>query len=123
MVVTGVVIFLFVVIHVKMFKFGPAQIVRTAHGADVRDLYTLVLQSFKNPVISLFYTAAMILLGVHLRHGVWSAFQSLGVNHPRLNVLIYVVGTILGILLAVGFVLFPVMILLFFENPVLRGGI
>ena len=123
MVVTGVVIFLFVVIHVKMFKFGPAQIVRTAHGADVRDLYTLVLQSFNNPVISLFYTAAMILLGVHLRHGVWSAFQSLGVNHPRLNVLIYIGGTILGILLAIGFVLFPVMILFFFENPVVRGGI
>ena len=123
MIITGGVLLVFVVIHVKMFKFGPAEIVQTAHGTDVRDLYTLVLQAFKDPLISLFYTAVMILLGVHLKHGVWSAFQSIGVNHPRFNPFLFVGGTILGILLAVGFVVFPVLIYLFFENPAQRGGI
>lgn len=122
MIITGLIILVFVVIHIKMFKYGEMEMV-TVHGQEMKDLFTLVVTCFKSPLISLFYTAVMVLLGLHLRHGVWSAFQSLGVSNPRFTGAIYVGGIALAVLLALGFLLFPVIVLLFFENPAIGGGI
>ena len=44
----------------------------------VRDLHRLVIETFRSTPWMLFYTACLVFLGFHLRHGVWSAFQSLG---------------------------------------------
>ena len=52
----------------------------------------------------------VILLGFHLRHGIWSAFQSLGAMKPRLTSVIYTIGVVLAVLIAIGFLFVPLYI-------------
>jgi succinate dehydrogenase / fumarate reductase cytochrome b subunit len=54
------------------------------------------------------YVAAMLMLGFHLRHGFWSAFQSLGAMNARFTKPVYALGVALAVLLAVGFLGIPV---------------
>ena len=53
----------------------------------VGDVYHNVVTGFQNPLISAFYIVANIALAFHLYHGLWSMFQTLGVNGPRFNVM------------------------------------
>jgi succinate dehydrogenase / fumarate reductase cytochrome b subunit len=109
MIYTGVILFVFLVIHIKTFKFGPYY--NTAvDGVEMRDLHKLVWETFQNPVYAVWYVFALVFLGFHLRHGFWSAFQSLGVSHPRLSPLISTVGVLTAAFLAVGFIGIPIWI-------------
>ena len=111
MIVTGIVVIVFVVLHVKMFKFaGEAGTFTTAHGDKIADLYSVVVHAFKDPVIAFLYVAVMILLGLHLRHGFWSAFQSLGWANDRWLPLLYGLALVVALVLAVGFLLLPLYI-------------
>lgn len=113
MIITGLTLLGFTIIHVWMFKYGPGVkegYVTTLHDAPARDLYLLVVQSFKDPWIAFGYVGVMVLLGFHLRHAIWSAFQSLGIHHPRWTPVIYSLGGILAIALAVGFLFLPIWI-------------
>jgi len=77
---TGIIVLLFVVYHLADFTWGwvnPAP-----EGATV---YEKVVASFSNPAIAGFYILANLALGVHLYHGVWSLFQSMGWNNRRFN--------------------------------------
>ncbi|MCC5949817.1 MAG: succinate dehydrogenase cytochrome b subunit [Nitriliruptoraceae bacterium] len=77
---TGVIVLLFLVYHLADLTWGwvnPAP-----EGASV---YDKVIASFSVPAISAFYLAANLALGVHLYHGVWSLFQSMGWNNRRFN--------------------------------------
>ncbi len=121
MIVSGLVILVFVILHVRMFKFGPTATV-VVDGIEMRDLYTLVVSTFKVWWISFAYMAVMVLLGLHLRHGIWSAFQSVGATSPRYQPVIYVGGVTLSILIGLGFFLLPLVILFFYENPALSMG-
>ena len=81
MIITGLIILAFVFIHVKSFKFGPSieqGYVTNLHGEQVRDLQRLVIEQFNNPLIAFSYVAVMVFIGFHLRHGFWSAWQSIG---------------------------------------------
>ncbi|RMH82772.1 MAG: succinate dehydrogenase [Calditrichaeota bacterium] len=112
MIYTGIILLIFLIIHLKTFKFGPNVedgYVMELHGEKIRDLHRLVLEKFSHPEYAFGYIAVMLLLGFHLRHGFWSAFQSLGANHPRYSPLIYTVGVILAVLLAVGFIAVPLL--------------
>ena len=117
MIFTGLVLFVFLIIHIKMFKYGPGieagyvdEHLTKIHGEDVRDLHRLVMEAFSDKWIVIGYVAVMLLLGLHLSHGFWSAFQSLGVNHPRYTPIIYSVGIVFAIVMAAGFLLFPIWI-------------
>ena len=113
MIITGLVLFIFTIIHLKNFKYGPniaEGYITEIDGVQMRDLFRLVIESFQNIYYVIGYTVAMALLGFHLRHGFWSAFQSLGVNHPRLSPFIAVVGVLVAIVLAIGFLLLPLWI-------------
>lgn len=113
MIITGLVLFVFTIVHLKHFKYGPGMAdgyIYNSHSGAIRDLYRLVIEGFSGEFTVIAYTVAMILLGFHLRHGFWSAFQSLGVQHPRLVPIIYSVGILVAILLAVGFLFLPVYI-------------
>lgn len=82
---TGVVVLLFLIWHLLDFTFGTVNTVG-ADGTFVReDVYANVVRSFDRPIVSVFYILANIALGVHLFHGVWSLFQSMGWNNPRFN--------------------------------------
>lgn len=111
MILTGMALLAFVIIHVKQFKYGPGVAegyVTTLDGAESRDLYRLVVETYQNPWVVAFYVGMMLLLGMHLRHGFWSAFQSLGVAHPRWSPLIYSAAALLAVVLAGGFLIIPI---------------
>ncbi len=109
MIWTGLITLIFVVIHIKTFKYGPFY-TTTVDGVEMRDMHRLVMEVFQNPIYVAWYVGTLLLLGFHLRHGFWSAFQSLGVNHPRYSPLIYVVGIILALAIAAGFIGIPLWI-------------
>ena len=94
--------------HLMSFKYGTYYETEPgANGEQIRDLARLVEEKFKSPWYAFGYTGVMLLLALHLRHGVWSAFQSLGATNPRLTPLIYAIGGLLGILIAIGFFVLP----------------
>lgn len=109
MIFTGIVLLVFLVIHLKTFKYGETETV-IINGQQARDLKTLVIDTFQDPLYAFGYTFVMILLGFHLGHGVWSAFTSLTVSDKRLSGVIYAIGIIFAILMAVGFIFIPLYI-------------
>jgi succinate dehydrogenase / fumarate reductase cytochrome b subunit len=111
MIWTGLVLLVFLIVHLITFKYGPGMAegyVAQIDGEPVRDLHRLVVEWFSNGIYVAYYVISMGLLGFHLRHGFWSAFQSLGGFHPRLTPLAYALGVFAGIVLAAGFLGLPV---------------
>lgn len=77
---TGVAITLFVILHVLDLTVG------TANPEFVRGaVYDNIVASFSRPLVAVIYLAAMLLLGSHLLHGLWSAFTSLGATGHRIR--------------------------------------
>ena len=76
----------------------------------VRDLRRLMTEKFQEPLYAFGYPLVMILLGMHMRHGVWSALQSLGMMSRRLSPYLYTFAAVLGVLVAVGFLFVPLYI-------------
>lgn len=77
---TGIIVLLFIIWHILDLTWG-------ATGADWSrgDVYYNVDQSLSRIPVAALYIVANIALGIHLFHGVWSMFQSLGLNNPRFN--------------------------------------
>lgn len=100
MIFSGLWLILFLVIHVKTFRFTPT----TDWPAGGRDLYHLELGVFTNPVIVAFYVLSMVVIGSHLWHGIASALQSLGLDHPRWTPRILAAGKVIAVLLAGAFI-------------------
>lgn len=107
MIWTGAIVFAFVVIHVAAFKYG-AFYEPPEFEPGVRDLYQLVVGTFLNPGWAAFYVAVMLLIGTHLRHGIASAFQSIGADGPRFTPAIAGLGVVLAIVIAGGFAFIPI---------------
>ena len=106
MIASGLLLLAFVVVHVKQFKFGTFYL---ASGSEtVRDLYRTEIEIFRNPLWVAFYVIATVLVGLHMRHGVASAFQSLGLDHPRYTRRIVACGIALAILVGGGLAIIPI---------------
>lgn len=112
MIVTGLVTAAFVVWHLKTFKFGPSYPIEEG-GATIRDLYTLEVEVFRNPMYVALYVACMALIGFHLWHGVGSAAESLGIDHPRRTPAILTFGKVMAIVIAGGFLVIPIFFFFF----------
>jgi succinate dehydrogenase / fumarate reductase cytochrome b subunit len=110
MIYTGVILLLFIPIHIWMFKFNAGKDFQTTlvHGKEIKDLFSPVAEAFKNPFVAFGYAGVMLLLGLHLRHGFWSALQSLGAMSPKCSTLVYAGGLLFALLLAGGFFLLPI---------------
>lgn len=108
MIVTGLAILIFVPIHVWTFKYGAFYDL----GDGVRDLYRLEVENFSSPIAVTFYVVMMVLVGLHLWHGVPSSFQSLGVSGPRFTPLIRKVGKVSAVLIAGGFIVITLWVFL-----------
>jgi succinate dehydrogenase / fumarate reductase, cytochrome b subunit len=109
MIWTGLITLAFVVIHLKQFKFGELYEVGET---GVRDLYRLELEIFGNPATVALYVVAMLLIGFHLRHGISSSLQSLGVDDPSQTRRFLAFGTILAVVIAGGLGVIPVVVYL-----------
>lgn len=102
----GLLLLIFIVYHLLHFTTG------TLHPAFVEgDVYHNFIVAFQNPVVLLLYLVAQVALTMHLYHGVWSATQTLGANHPKYNRLRRPAA--LGIALAIffGFMIPPILVL------------
>jgi succinate dehydrogenase / fumarate reductase, cytochrome b subunit len=75
------------------------------------DVYHNVIASFSNPIVSAWYIFAMVLLAMHLRHGVWSMLQSLGISHPRYTPIFKAAAAVFAIVIFIGFTAVPVGVL------------
>ncbi len=107
--IAGGYILLFLIIHIKSFKYGETPMVGINSFPDalVRDLYTLVVESFKDPLYSSFYCLGMLFLGGHLSHGFQSAFKSLGLYQTSWEKPLKRISVTLGILIGGGFMSIP----------------
>jgi succinate dehydrogenase / fumarate reductase, cytochrome b subunit len=110
MIVSGTTILLFLILHLKTFKFGAWY---DSAEPGVRDLYRLTLEVFHKPGYVIWYVIAMVVVGMHLRHGISSALQSLGAIPSRMTRAVLAMGAILAILIAGGFAMIPVWVYLF----------
>jgi succinate dehydrogenase / fumarate reductase, cytochrome b subunit len=120
-VVSGLLLLAFIIFHVWHLRFGPAieqGYITQVREHSSRDLYRLVFESFKNPMLVAIYTISMVFMAFHLRHGFWSAFQSLGAMRPRFSGAIYALGLVIALVLAAGFIGIPLYI--YFALP---GGV
>jgi succinate dehydrogenase / fumarate reductase cytochrome b subunit len=78
---TGVIVLAFIIFHVADLTFGATDAV-----FEYGSVYNNIVRSFSRPFVAAFYVIANLALGVHLYHGAWSLFQSLGLNNRRFNV-------------------------------------
>ena len=108
----GMVIFIFLVIHMWQFwfqmKIGGTNMITYEGHEPVKDLYEIVAYAFSQWWYVVFYVVCMIFLGYHLAHGFQSAFQTLGINHKKYTPWIKGIGMIYSILVPLGFAAIPV---------------
>ncbi len=104
MIISGLVLGVFLVVHLATFKFGPYY---ELPGSLHRDLSRLVFETFHKPGYTAGYVVVLSLLGLHLRHGIWSALQSVGIATKPV---VYVGSAILGGAIALGFIGLPLSI-------------
>lgn len=113
MAVTGILLLLFLIIHVRQFQYGPGMAegyVTDIDGHQGRDLYRLVVETFKNPLYVGFYCFSILILTMHLLHGFWSAFQSSTLSSERTTKLLYRLGLLFALVLGAGFFFIPLWI-------------
>jgi len=121
---TGITLLIFVPIHIWMFSLGTYY-ETVIDGTPMRDLARLVIEQFSKPVTVAAYVAVMLLLWLHLRHGFWSAFQSLGALSPRWAGTVHAIGLFFAIALAGGFLVLPIYVYFFLApaQVALLGGV
>lgn len=99
---TGIVLLVFIILHLLNFKFGT-EYATTVDGVAMRDLYKTVVEYFASPLYVAWYVFAMCTLGYHTSHGFQSAFQSWGLRHPKYTPVIDVLSLVYGVVVAFGF--------------------
>jgi len=117
MIFTGTLTFLFILIHLKQFRFGAEYTVLDASGNEIRDLYRTEVENFSNLLNVIFYCICMVFVGSHIWHGFSSAFNSLGADHPRYTPWVLRAGKILAVLIAGGFLFIPIWVYAFGSTP------
>ena len=104
----GLLILVFVVLHLITFKFGTHYVVDYGNGkGPMRDLHKLVIEVFRDPGYVAWYCLALVVLFFHLWHGFGSAFQTLGIHHPRYQKAIYALSTFYAVFVVLGFLTQP----------------
>jgi succinate dehydrogenase / fumarate reductase cytochrome b subunit len=104
MIVSGLWLLAFIIIHVRAFRYGTEY--DWPDGG--RDLYRLEIENFSNPLMVGFYVLSMLVVGSHLWHGISSGFQSLGLDKPAWTRFILPAGKVIAVLIAAGFIVIAV---------------
>jgi len=104
MIASGLLLLVFLLIHVKAFRFSPEY----EWPAGGRDLYRQELEALQNPLVVGFYLLAMAAVGSHLWHGISSSLQSLGFDHPVWTPRILGAAKVIAFLIAGSFMVIAV---------------
>ena len=105
MIWSGLVIALFVIVHVKQFKYGAWY--ETVSANPIRDLARTEFEVFSQPGWVVLYVVATLLVTLHLRHGISSSFQSLGLDHPVYTRRLTVWGIVFAVIIGGGLACIP----------------
>jgi succinate dehydrogenase / fumarate reductase cytochrome b subunit len=103
---SGVFLALFIVYHLMHMTWGNAH-PDFIHG----DVYHNFIVGFRPVLVTLVYILAMLALGLHMYHGVWSLLQTLGLSHPRYNHLRHAFATLITAVVVIGNISMPVAVL------------
>ena len=103
----GVILALFIIWHILDITLGVVNPLPENAGA-----YQKLVASFERPVVSVFYIAAMVALGFHIKHGMWSAMQTLGGNSALRQNSLKALSFAVAAVVTVGFVIIPVFVMI-----------
>lgn len=120
MVVSGVVVFAFIVFHLLHFtahKFNARFPMLKNDPLNHYDVYSMMVYGFQNVYVSLFYVLGLFLLTLHLTHGASSFFQSLGLNDKKLTPRLALGARVFAWLLFAGYSAIPLAVLLGLIRP------
>jgi succinate dehydrogenase / fumarate reductase cytochrome b subunit len=106
---TGAIVLFFIISHLFTFKYGP-EYTTTVSGVEMRDLYKLLVEVFSKPAFAFGYVLCLGLLGMHLKHGVQAAVQSLGFRHPKYTPMIKIAAVVYATVVSLGFIAQPLYI-------------
>jgi len=119
MIWTGVLMIAFILYHLLHFTFQVINPDTAAlknlvdlHGANVPNVLGMVVSSFQNMFVTLIYAGAMLVLFLHLSHGIQSFFQTMGWSNDRVQPFITKAGTLVALALFLGYAAVPLTILL-----------
>lgn len=114
MIWSGLVILSFVVYHLLHFTLGLThpEHHRLTDAQGRHDVYSMVVLGFQQPVVSISYVVATVLLALHLSHGVSSAFRSLGLSSPRWMPALRLAGFTVAFVVSAGNISIPVAVML-----------
>ena len=104
---TGIIVLLFLAWHLSDLTWGFHAVNPDYHRGDI---YNNVAYSLDRPVVAIFYIVANLALGVHIFHGAWSMFQSLGLNNPRWNIWRRYFAIAFAVVITVGNISMPLLI-------------
>lgn len=108
MFISGAVVLCFIILHLLDFRFEFR-----LPGPEDEAPFDKALRILQNPITIAGYLVGVTVLGFHLVHGFSSAFQSIGINHPKYNRLIECIGVLFAIVIALGFASLPLWAFLF----------
>ena len=118
MIYSGIAIFVFLVIHFTHFYFVKLGWLVSDYTTDKHAFLIMAMNVFANPYFVSFYIICFIFLGFHLRHAFQSAFQTLGLNHPKYTPFIKFLATLYALVIVIGFTFIPIHF--FFFNNILK---
>mgnify|MGYP001214948147 FL=1 len=108
----GIIILVFLILHLITFKWGTVYTVEY-DGLVVRDLFQLMVEKFNQPLYVVGYLGCLVILTMHLSHGFQSSFKSLGFNHPQYEPKIKCAGFAYAAFVGFGFISQPLYIFFF----------
>jgi succinate dehydrogenase / fumarate reductase cytochrome b subunit len=108
---SGPIVLVFIIFHLLQFTAGYVHPQATFTQGEV---YSNVVAGFQVWWVSLWYIIAMGLLGLHLSHGLWAMFQSVGLAHPRNTVMLKYGARAIAIVIVLGYISIPISVLLGF---------
>lgn len=98
---SGVLILAFIIFHLINFHFADK---------SQTTIYDIVANAFNHPIYIVLYVLAMIITGVHVSHGFWSVFQTLGANHPKYTPILKTLSVLFALAIGIGFGVLPIYI-------------
>ncbi len=98
---TGILLLLFIILHLLNFHFVDKT------GTNI---WNIVTETFNSGGYIFIYIIAMIVAAIHVSHGLWSAFQTLGVNHPKYTPFLWGLSIVFSVIIGIGFGFIPIFI-------------
>lgn len=105
---SGPIVLAFIIFHLLHLTAGY---IHPEYRFIEGDVYHNVVAGFQVWWVSVWYIFAIVLLGLHLRHGLWSMFQSLGMNHPRHTPILKSAAWVIALVIVLGYISIPISVL------------